>query len=345
LKPIDHSNILIIGAGASKNLCEHFNTGAELLQNIQDRVLDLNLKPGEPPNLSDFLENTLKYSRFDLERFHTELLTFRKDRQKNNPSIDAFLDEYELFPEYKDRKDKMIAIGKELILAHVLGWEGEYLTMEKEGTADTDSWAHYIINFINAGGIGCMKIVNFNYDRLFEYLFLKNCTLNEEAKKSYITTYITHVYGRIGDIKEMHPAKPVNGGNPPDPKSFIEFGAKNNERRTDAINNFVTLHGERLYNAQRLRDVRNEFKIIHNIAVMGFGFDKFNLRNIGMDAQHLDPSTNQGRMIHVWLHEIKDKVNIENRRENIAYIRTIYPNIKFYFGTARAFVEEVFKMG
>jgi hypothetical protein len=342
--PIDMSNVLILGAGASKNICSHFGTGSELLQNIQNRVLDLNLEPEESPNLSDFLNKELFYSRFELEQFHTELLAYRKDRSKNNPSIDAFLDEYAIFPEYEGRRERMINIGKELILAHILGWEGEYIKMEKENTTDPNNWVHHILDFIEAGKGNGVKIVNFNYDRLFEYLFFKHSKLDEETKRQYIQIHTNHVYGRIGDLKEMHPPKPYNGGRPPDPRTFIEFGAQNNERRKDAITNFVTLYGERLYNAEHLRYVRNDFRNVNNIAVMGFGFDKFNLRNIGLDAQHLDPTKNPNRLIHVWLHEIKDKINIEHRRENIAYIRTIYPNIRFYFDSARAFVEEVFRM-
>jgi hypothetical protein len=194
---------LVIGAGASHDLHYDFALGNELLQQISDRVTDRTSI--STPNLSTLL----KRAGFDesiLERFVESIDTYQK-AVKPIASIDGFIDEISLYPEFKLVKVKFRQIAKFSIVFHILGYEG---TLEKVGLKH-DSWIHELAAFIDRNNLldeeslkmGYLRIITFNYDRIIEhYLYHHERFKGKQDKlKRFIDKWVLHVYGKIGDLE------------------------------------------------------------------------------------------------------------------------------------------------
>ena len=188
--------VLITGAGASFDVYNYFGLGKDLIKQIIDRkkkkkefrdyfMKEKNVEPGE---LNTFCNNLKIYSQ-----------------QSKTKSIDEFLTEVELFPEYDDVREQYLLIGKAAILFHITGWEGHFKNAYKAGKVEIkNSWIAEIIKFIENQNLldaykstdlvnDSLMILTFNYDRLLEYCLLEHFNYDDSIR-NWIHSNIIHIY-------------------------------------------------------------------------------------------------------------------------------------------------------
>ena len=326
--------VLIIGAGASNALHPQFALGGGLLQQISDRVTD-RTSVHQP-----YLSNLFKKLEFDystLWDFVHHLDEYK--RTAEFPSIDGFLDEVSLYPEFRTVKDKFIQIGKFSIMFHILGYEAE-LKNPQTGGLKEDAWIHEIAKFIDEKSLLSktnendfdLKIITFNYDRNIEH-FLFNHTRFETRKneiKSFIEKSVSHVYGKIGDLKWQNEEK------------YFEFGEDNS--KADKIfsqkNSIDIMYLERMDRNEA--ENKKASLWIHSeetkkVCAFGFNFDLINyrllsLQNLGIVVPRLKFIAN------VYPH---DTNGFTNRRIMASRIRNIKHNAEICYLGCTDFLKQV----
>ncbi len=265
--------VLILGAGASNALHSGFGLGSQLIQDISDRVTDRNT----PNDL--FLSALLEQQGFPLElrkKFQHDLDNYRA--RVPYASIDGFMDEVGIFPEYREYREEYNQISKFLIVAHILGYEANLIN----NFDAVNNWVDVIASFLMANNIlthsrKCnLRIITFNYDRSLEHLLYTNDKMRGYAEnvKHFIQENVLHVYGKIG---------PLEWQGEPD---YFEIGEENNQgrkifQRKNAIN---LMYGERWNNSHQKELIANW---LHNsstthVGVFGFNFDLINYRRLSL---------------------------------------------------------------
>ena len=326
--------VLIIGAGASNALHPQFALGAELLQQISDRVTDRTSihKP--------YLSNLYKKLGFDYATcwdFVHHLDEYKKNAEF--PSIDEFLNEVSSYPEFKTVKAKFIQIGKFAIMFHILGYEAEIANPITGGLND-DSWINEVAKYIHENKIlenhtsndYGLKIVTFNYDRNIEHYLYQHKLFNDKKTeiKSFIENSVTHVYGKVGDLDWQNSDQ------------HFKFGEDNS--KADKIftekNTIDIMYDERSY-----KNSSNETKArewIHSeknksVCAFGFNFDLINYRLLYL--QNLGVGNNDVKLIaNVYPH---GDSGFKSRRIMASRIRNIIHDSEITYFSCTDFIKYV----
>jgi hypothetical protein len=326
--------VLIIGAGASNALHPQFALGGELLQQISDRVTD------RTSVYHPYLSTLLKKLEFD----YSTLWDFvhHLDEYKSTaefPSIDGFLDEVSSYPEFHSVKAKFVQIGKFSIMFHILGYEAEIKNPKSGGLKD-DAWIHEVAKFIDEKNLlndtaskgFDLKIITFNYDRNIEH-FLYNHSRFENKKeeiKLFIEKSVTHVYGKIGDLKWQNNGK------------YFDFGEDNNkaDKIFDEKNAIDIMYLDRMNKSTE--ENKKAVSWIHSeetkkVCAFGFNFDLINyrllaLQNLGIVVPKLKFIANVYP---------NDPNGFTNRRTMANRIRNIKHNAEITYLGCADFLKEV----
>ncbi len=319
----------VLGAGVNKEIHSSIGLGAELIQDISDRVTDRTSQ--NTPYLSWMLEKNLNISYADRWSFVDHL-----DRYRNNvpnASIDGFLNEVNTYPKYENLRDVFMQIGRIAIVFHILGYEGcdtmKSLTSEVSGTRSL--WLSELWKFIEQEKVFTEKskvnlnIITFNYDRILEQFLLLKSEKSPESI-SFVNNQIHHVYGRIGwltDLKQRTIPKISQS------EQFIEFGYNNDQiHEINEIKNHIQLiyddRNDR--NEGNDRNDRDQFqKIIlnsHKILIMGYGFDALNNRRLGLHRLEFKPEGEKVRL-HAAIYPGNEE-NFISRRATTEKVRNIF---------------------
>jgi hypothetical protein len=319
--------VLVIGAGASKDLNQGFHLGPELIKDISDRVTD-RTSPTQR-NLSNLLQR-LGYDDSVCQDFVGHLDKYAHEAEF--PSIDEFLNEVSSYPEFRLSKERFLQIGKFSIVFHILGSEG---ALRNLGLAPS-SWIRSLIAFIKSArllesgepGID-LKIITFNYDRIIEYfLYSSEVTRDHpEVVKRFLTNSVVHVYGKIGSLSWQ------------DPNDFFEFGEDND--RAEKI--FSKKNAISLMYSERNNRERTGAEWLHsietdNVCVFGFNFDLINTRLLALENLGI-VNPNAKLIANVYPHHAD---GFKNRRLMAKRIRELRHDAEITYLTCREFLEYVF---
>ncbi len=308
---------LIIGAGANKEINHEIDLGADLIKNIGDRVTDRTSH--KVKNLSLFL-NRIGLSSEIRDEFVKKLDVYISEVP--TCSIDAFLDEVETFPEYKDLKEDFLRIGRISIIFHVMGYEGQNtINNIKKDLSDKKTWMSTLCTFLDEkvfipNPAYDLSIVTFNYDRILEYYLLewfKNKKL--EVAKNFIDMKLHHVYGRIGYLAGLKPLTPE--------EPLIEFNLGNNNIQIiDEIKNNIKL----VFNLRNeTAEIKETITQSEKILIMGYGFDSTNNRRLGL---HKLEDINPKFKVAVYPSE---KLDFKNRRNLTETIRGVFMDAEIHY--------------
>lgn len=267
---------LILGAGVNKEITLEFGLGSDLISQIRDRVTD-ETSPAGRECLSKNLESQIPEFDKDLRTsFHKHLNEFMT--KMKNPSIDAFLDQIDIYPEFNDVKDLFIRLGRCLILSHILGWEGESkknLDLELDGKRRT--WLSVLGDWIEENEAleivtkHPLHILTFNYDRVLEYYLLKRF---DKVKVTYWMIHnVRHIYGTLGQLE---------GGVPFGASSKVDFAFTNDNfiEISKWVNNIELISQRKDFIEVKSSVIRNRPTV--RVIVMGYGFDHINNTGLGL---------------------------------------------------------------
>ncbi len=308
--------------------------GGGLLQQISDRVTDRTTL--HHPYLSNLLKK-LDFEYSTLWDFVHHLDEYK--RSAEFPSIDGFLDEVSTYPEFNSVRDRFIQIGKFSIMFHVLGYEAE-INNPNTGGLKEDAWIHEIAKFIDekdllnknkANDFG-LKLITFNYDRNIEHFLYNHARFQDKKEeiKDFIEKSVSHVYGKIGDLKWQNPDK------------YFEFGEDNS--KADKIfnekNSIDVMYLERMDKSATENEKATGW--IHSeetkkVCAFGFNFDLINyrllsLQNLGMVVPKLKFITN------IYPH---DTNGFTNRRIMANRIRNIKHDAELKYLSCTDFLKDV----
>jgi hypothetical protein len=326
---------ILIGAGASKDIHPTFGIGIDLINQIKERVLE----PGSPmPYLSQLLNDKLNISIEHRKGFVAALESYINEAE--SPTIDEFLNEVEMYPDYLDVREVYITIGFVAILFHIVGWEGMLKSsIDDEKTNLLNSWLGEIIKYIENKKLlnaysenpilaeSSLQIITFNYDRIIEYGLKKHFKTQPKEIDAWINNNVFHVYGKVGTLDE------------------IEFGFDNSQvvDLKNYIGNINIMYNKRK-EAQNPRDIwqSNYDKVRKNwdastaivnasskLLVFGFGYDSFNVKQVYLNQFHYPLFT------HIYSEDSK------SRRAKVRHIRNLFPEIEFNFNTCKEFLRQV----
>jgi hypothetical protein len=330
--------VLIVGAGASKDLNSEFGLGSDLIQQIENRVT-------ENRDLVTFFTKVKNIDYGVLQTFKNNLSNYRKESKFK--SIDEFLTEVAIFPEYINWREEYLFIGKISILFHITGWESHFKNLFSVDNLK-NTWIGEVINYLNSENIlehyntgkviqSSLRIITFNYDRILEYCLTEYYKKYEpkfsKAIVQWINNYVTHVYDELDYTK-----------------GELSFGHLNSdlqeiEKHIDKIKIAYDSREFRLNKKLSLTNISKEVELPENIiqldvitnpylGTIGFGFDYFNCRNIGLTSRDKNISAN---LI------VKDQSGtFENRRNLTNTIRTMFPNVDFTYSTCKDFLKDLF---
>lgn len=295
--------LLVLGAGSSRALHSNFGLGIDLVKDIRDRVTDATTHEGA------YLSSHLEKLKFDIQlrqRFHISLREY-VERNHHYGSIDAFIDEVNMFPEFINDRQQFKDIAKHLIFAHILGYEGLIVN----GIEESRNWINVLAKFLNdqkcfSDQSRAPHIVTFNYDRCIEQGLYSSRFLSghKVGVKQFSKNNIHHVYGKIGALEWEND------------QEFFEFGEGNNnyQKIYDNRDALQLIFEERANNPGQ-RKIEDLIHSTQNriVAFFGFGFD---LANCGrLSLQRLAQSNPSARFIaNVFPHHKLETRQLEVRR-------------------------------
>jgi len=308
---------LITGAGSSIDIdCNSFYDGNRLLNEVYNLVnADIEFRK----QILIYFKDTLNDSATSdlLIMFCDDLDKFRNIKEpeckKQIRTIDEFLGDIMIYPEYLfPDKDNLIAIGKYAIFYAVMKMEKSYLESEK-GNVNENWILQYKKEFHSNPD---NKIITFNYDRLIEYLLNENCQ-----------SRILHVYGTVSLQHWKFGKIPKGIGNGVDEIKYEHLGdfkIVNDRVREPKSSAIIGI--ERI--AQSLQ--RLNF-------VMGFGFDFYNVRNLGL-------LNNSNRVVYANLHPNKEdtkETGFKQRRLETDKVRRMVPDAFFTYHCCFQFINMI----
>ena len=269
------NTLLILGAGASKAVNNCFPTGFELLQSINSHLFndknDVVSNPNEGKYVSDLTNKIISIIESDTIDYESKLKIYKKELYRytsayefeylrgilsKSISIDAFTDQ---------NNSPMFQTVSKYATAHIL--KGAEHAFYQSTSKKTKNWIELflhefskdITNFQNISSR--LRIVSFNYDRLFSYLF------NEFVKSNYpgMTSVhqilddfcINYLYGSLGSLSDM----PFESAND-DPRMISAYTRFNLLERKSQ-----TWQPDEKFDA---------------IGFIGFGFDEKNFQNLNL---------------------------------------------------------------
>jgi len=291
---------LVTGAGSSIDICNSFLSGKDLLVKILDLFND------------EFFRNQILniqvkegvISHEVIEYFKNQLQLFIKHSEKK--SIDEFLSEVMTFPEHNQYMDLIVVLGKYAIFYSIVVMENAYLLKMQTGECQPKSWLNTVKEEFISGDIS--NIITFNYDRVFEHVF--NVGNSED---------ILHVYGTITIDKWPFGKLPININD-----------VYSNLGNFKIVNDRVPHETVKSFGGSGISYVYNS--IFDQCFIMGFGFDFFNVRNLGL----LNIS-NKHYYGNIYDHD-QESVFYAGRRKMTEEIRRLVPEIKLQYSSCDKFI-------
>lgn len=267
--------LLILGAGASKDVYSYFPTGLELIKDINSH---LTVEPKHPTAeqpggylspltnmILSSLENCsiedihlLKQHLWDHVR-HYEYKYLRFN-QKTSISIDYFIANQ---IEKCNLNEKSKAIAQFAISYLLIGSEEALLYILKRksksfGTNWIEALHEKLIRY-SFDEINCnLSVVSFNYERTFSYLFSRYKSITP-MQRDIFNSKVRYIYGSLGDFKN------------------VPFGTKNDSQTmTSVYNNF------QLIDINRSAIPWQSDERFETILFLGFGYDPINLQKLNL---------------------------------------------------------------
>ena len=297
--------LLILGAGASKDVFWYFPTGFELIKEINYHLTTELRKPykyGEGPCLSSLMNELIrafadtdhKYIKDAIPQSYLEekqtkdlfkmvrtlktqlwdhVLAYEAESSRGKKynsktiSIDSFFDKISIASDENVKKIIQYALSFLLIGC-------ERALVEKIDNCYEDwidnNWINelykHLIKYEVDDIIENLKVINFNYDRSFEFFserYLKDKgQLSELQKDKFLNNNVCHIYGSLGKLNN------------------IGFGAINNDN-TESMKD-VYLNFELMYNG-RPNIIWNDNSTFDQILFLGFGYDDENTRKLNLN--------------------------------------------------------------
>jgi hypothetical protein len=214
--------VFVVGAGASKDLCESMPVGSDLAESIES-LLNADLRPGEYGPVS----KAIMRSHPGLGDEQTQAMRRIRDSILSQDSIDDFLSEWREVPFIDD-------VAK-IAIAHLILDAERRSTLCMDSASDADrttrlrqfnpTWIGQILRRplgrrrdIDAV-LKDVAFVVFNYDRILEhylYLYLTRVTgrTADEATRLLKSFAIIHPYGSLGDITAPGQSTPFGAPEP-----------------------------------------------------------------------------------------------------------------------------------
>ncbi len=334
---------IILGAGASKDVFSEFGLGTELFQQIKERVLDSN---SATPYLSKLLNDKMGIRVEQREGFVKALEEYSANVE--NPSIDQFLSEVDIYPEYAEKREVYLIIGMLAIIFHIVGWESQLKNAYEKGKLKfSDTWIGEIINYIEDKKLldaysvspiyskSSLQVVTYNYDRLLEYALLNHFEHRQTEISAWIENNIFHVYGKVGYLSDL------------------EFGFDNSnlDKLKSYIGNFKTMYEQRKSNIDkrniRLSNLDKErlnwdastaiINASSKLLILGFNYDLYNVKHVFLD-QFRYP-------IFTHIYTDNGDINLNERRKKVSKIREIFREMNFRFKSCKEFLHETLDLG
>jgi hypothetical protein len=321
---------LIIGAGANKEVHEDIDLGTKLIENIANRVTDRTSTNGS------FLSNALKSELGITDSTRNEFLIHLDHYLDSveNPSIDEFLYEIASYPEFDSQREMFLNIGRVLIVAHVLGWEGTETRKRLENEInEKKTWLSVIGDLIEKHrllGKSNLKIITFNYDRILEYFL---ATRFGDSARPFINKNIVHVYGRIGYFNNILPLSQK--------EKKIEFGHDNGDlKEISKVKDQIRLVLDR-ENNQEVKKVKQiisialKRKATSKTLVFGYGLNPVN--NARIELGKCSP-LGRNFCFNVYPGAFPT-YNFTERRRTAAQVRTLAINADIHYKSCADFVK------
>jgi hypothetical protein len=300
-----HKTTLIVGAGVNKEIWAECDLGSELIKNIADRVTDRT-----SPNNHYF---STRLDKIGLDPDVREKFVRALDNYKNEvkvPSIDAFLDEVESFPEYQNLRDNFKKIGRLAIVFHVMGYEGTTTKSNINNDIVVEkTWMSRVCNLLKEKVINepreiDLNIITFNYDRILEY-YLLNWFRHSKPIIKFIDDKVKHFYGRIGCLEGLKVEA--------DEKTIsFDLGNDKIEVIEQIKDSIQLIHQERADKGPMKEIIAQS----DEIWIMGYGFDATNNRLLGLNSLLEQQKANMKVAVYPGL-------NFAFRREMTEIIRDI----------------------
>lgn len=316
------SALIVIGAGASKDIYQYFPSGIELIKEINYHIISDQKYPsvsGEGKYLSSLINELFRVingiNGKDISIFKQHLWDYvlkyeheylRYDFSKII-SIDEFIHDN---TENKVLDDKSRKIAQFAISFLLIGYEEAFKEILQK-SACQDNWIKQLWNKLKGYDFKDIsqniKIISFNYERTFE--FLSGNYIREyfpkitEADISSFNKSIKYIYGSLGNL------------------DVVEYGLKNDssEKMKTVYSNFQLLDIDR----SPVEFGNNPF--FDFILFVGFGYNSRNLENIGISKYRDACKVGTGKGLDaLFIQRIEQDFNIKINCESCSNIISQY---------------------
>ena len=268
--------LIILGAGASKDFCEIFPTGIELIKEINYHFLTEQKYSEDSRQNDDYLSALMNDISFifrnDIKLFkriknelweiqlNYEYKSVRNDK-KDPVSIDNFI--------ARKIKERSLPSDAKNIIKYCIYYliKGTEQALAEGSHNLNNSWINELAKKVSVGNdlnliMENLTVITFNYDRTFEKYFpdaLGKIIELIPAQISELQNSVKHVYGYLGDLNE------------------ISFESDNSKENLAGKYNAIELINDRNIEL----DIKNadQYKKVHFI---GFGYDKENMDIINL---------------------------------------------------------------
>jgi len=268
--------LLILVAGASKDIYQYFPTGLELIKDINSHLTiekKYSNETGDGSHLSPLTNeilrglneckiediHLLKQHLWDHVR-HYEHKYLRFDYEKSI-SIDYFIHE-QIKNKVLNKKSKAIA---QYAISYLLIGSEEAVKdiLDKDPSLINKNWVSSLHNKLNSYSMceinNNLSVVSFNYERTFAHLFSKYKVASVDDTRTFYKN-IRYIYGSLGELNK------------------IPFGIKNDSTTvmTGVYKNFQLIDMDRGPTDWKSTDN------FETIIFLGFGYDETNLNNLNI---------------------------------------------------------------
>lgn len=298
------NNTLITGAGSSIDVSSCFLGGSDLLADIirslKSREYREQLAGRETAH--GLITNEM------IDHMLTQILTFRSDKEHNDKkTIDEFLSQVMAYQEYDAHRDLLVRIGKYSIFYSIMKMENRFRSATSIQETGLTNWINLIKNDFHSGNL--TNIITFNYDRLIEH------SLGIGKSKR-----VQHVYGTV-NLDDWAFGKL--------PENITEI---------DHLLDHFKIQHDNVPHEQDITFGKSGISHIYNSLgancfLMGFGFDLFNVKNLGL-MNNLNK--------HVYGNIFEDtghRVNFKKKRKRSEHIRRLVPVIRLHYLSCNEFIQ------
>lgn len=229
-KAIMKRTLIVLGAGASKDVYNPFPTGYELIKEINyhlttDRICPP--APGQGPYLSDLMNKAVECFGNAIESSIPILKTqlwrivldyewkYIRDMKTPAPSIDRFIYEKIQSGELNDDAKQVARFAIAYLIKGL-----EQALSENKTLSENDSWTDQLFQKLKnhpfQDVLQNLTVITFNYDRVFEYHVQRHIKRYfpkaSPGESSMFVGSVNHVYGSLGTLEQI-PFEAKNEGN------------------------------------------------------------------------------------------------------------------------------------